>query len=141
VRAAAYGVLAFADSVTFDNTGRADIPDLSPGEYLLTVLVAGYAPRTLALTVPATAIDVAIERGGRVQLDLAGGTSTRVRLLDSAGVPQAMPGADASGWTAVAGPAAVWPNVGSGSYRLESMTGGVTPVVVRPGATSVVEVR
>ena len=141
VRAAAYGVLAFADSVAFDTTGRADIPDLAPGEYLLTVLVVGYAPRTLALTVPATAVDVAIERGGRVLLDLAGGTSTRVRLVDSAGVPQAMPGADASGWAAIAGPAAVWPNVGSGSYRLESMTGGVTQVVVRPGATSVVEVR
>ncbi len=141
VRVTAQGVLAFADTLTPDRAGRADMPDLAPGNYLLTVLVAGFAPRTLPIQVPTAALDVALEPGGRVQLRLPAGTSTRVRLVDGTGIAHAVPGSDPAGWTAIAGPMTAWPNVASGSYRLESMTGGVTSVIVKTGATSVVEVR
>jgi protocatechuate 3,4-dioxygenase beta subunit len=141
VRMTAQGVIVFADTVTLDNAGRADMPGLAPGNYLLTVLVAGYAPRSLPIQVPTAAIDVTVEPGGRVELRLPKTMTTRVRLVDAAGIAQAVAGADPAGWTAIAGPTTVWTNVAAGSYRLESMTGGVTPMTVKNGTTFVVDVK
>jgi Carboxypeptidase regulatory-like domain len=141
VRVTAQGVLVFADTVTLDNGGRADVPSLAPGAYLLTVLVAGYAPRSLPIQVPTAAIDVAVEPGGRVELRLPTITSTRVRLVDAAGIAQAVPGSDPAGWAAIAGPTTAWTNVAAGPYRLESMTGGVTAITVKNGTTLVVDVK
>jgi hypothetical protein len=112
-----------------------------PGDYVLVVIVGGYAPRSAAIQVPSSAVDVSVEPGGRVQLRLSAGTTTRVRLLDRTGIPQAVAGSDPAGWTVVGGPSTVWPNVGTGTYRLESMTGGVTSVAVARGGTSVVDVK
>jgi len=141
VRATAGGMFAFAEELSLDNAGRTEMPDLAPGDYLLTVLVAGYAPRSFPIHIPAATLEVPLEAGGRVQLRLRATASTRVRLLDTAGIAQAVPGSNPAGWTAIAGPSSLWPNIASGSYRLESMTGGVTPVVVKSGATSMVEVK
>ncbi len=141
VRLTTRGMIAFAEVITLDNAGRGELPALSPGDYVLTVLAAGYAPRSLSIQAPVAAIDIALQPGGRVQLRLPPAASIRVRLLDAAGLPQAVSGSDPAGWTAVAGPTTVWTNVAAGSYRLQSMTGGETPCVVTAGATSVVDVR
>jgi hypothetical protein len=141
VRVTAQGAIAFAETLTLDNAGRGDMPALAPGNYLLTVLVAGYAPRSLVIRSPVPTIDVSMEPGGRVQLRLPAVTSNRVRLLDADGIAQAVSGSDTAGWASIVGPTTVWTNVAAGSYRLESMTGGVTTVVVRSGVTSVVDVE
>jgi protocatechuate 3,4-dioxygenase beta subunit/5-hydroxyisourate hydrolase-like protein (transthyretin family) len=141
VRLTTRGVLAFADTLTLDDAGRGALPTLASGDYVLAVMVDGYAPRSLAVQLPVSTIDVSVEPGGRVQLRMPAAMSTRVRLLDAAGIPQVVPGSDPAGWTAVAGPTTVWTNVATGSYRLESMIGGVTSFVVTSGATSVVDVK
>jgi hypothetical protein len=141
VRLTTRGVLAFADTLTLDNAGRGELPTPASGDYVLAVMVDGYAPRSLAVQLPISTIEVSVEPGGRVQLRLPAATSTRVRLLDAAGIPQVVSGSDPAGWTAVVGPTTVWTNVATGSYRLESMIGGVTSFVVTSGATSVVDVK
>src|SRR5207247_9438822 len=113
----------------------------APGSDRRIVFVAGYAPRAVPVQVPSAAIDVTVEPGGRVELRLAETMTTRVRLVDAAGIAQAVPGADPAGWTAIAGPTTVWANVAAGPYRLESMTGGVTTVTVKNGTTFVVDVK
>jgi hypothetical protein len=141
VRVTAQGVLIFAETVSLDNAGRADMPSLAPGNYLLTVLVAGYAPRSLPIQVPTAAIDVAVEPGGRIELRLTAIPSTRVRLVDAAGIAQAVPGSDPAGWTGIAGPTTVWTHVAAGLYRLETMTGSVTTITVKNGTTFVVDLK
>jgi protocatechuate 3,4-dioxygenase beta subunit len=141
VRLTTREMIAFADVLALDNAGRAELPALLPGDYVLTVMVAGYAPRSLSIQVPVAPIDISLESGGRVQLRLPPAASMRVRLLDAAGLPQAVSGSDPAGWTSVGGPTTVWTNVAAGSYRLQSMTGGETPFIVTAGATSVVDVR
>jgi hypothetical protein len=141
VRVMARGVLAFAGTLTLDNSGRGELPALASGDYVLAVIVDGYAPRSMAVQLPVSTIEVPVEPGGRVQLRLPVATSTRVRLLDAAGIPQVVNGSDPAGWAAVVGPTTVWTNVATGSYRLESMSGGVISFVVTSGATSVVDVK
>jgi len=141
VRVTAQGAIAFEETLVLDSGGRGELPAMAPGSYVLSVVVAGYAPRSLSIQTPAPAIDVSVEPGGRLQLRLPASTSNRVRLLDAGGIAQAVAGSDAAGWTSIAGPTTVWMNVAAGSYRLESRTGSVTPVVVRSGLTSVVDVK
>jgi hypothetical protein len=140
VRLAGQTGLAYSETLVLDDGGRGEIPSLAPGRYLMTVEVADYAPRSLVIQLPAGALDIALEPGGRLQLRSSATSATRVRLIDASGVVQSVSRGSLAGWVDIVGPVTAWPNVAAGTYRLESMTGATTTVVVTSGATSIVNV-
>jgi Zn-dependent protease len=136
------GGLAFHTTLALDPNGQGQIPSLSPGKYVLTAHVTGYAPRTLAVSLPAAQLQIALDHGGSVELRCCGGQSfRRVRLVDSQGLAQLVPSSTIGGWTDVGAPAARWSNVAAGRYVLEVAGGDAIELTVTAGATTVVELR
>ncbi len=136
------GGLAFQTTLALDANGQGEIPALSSGKYVLTAQVTSYAPRTLVLSMPSPLLNVALDRGGTVEIRCCGGQLfRRVRLVDAQGLPQFVPSSTIGGWTDVGPPVAIWPNVAEGRYWLELSGGDRVDVVVRAGAATIVELK
>jgi hypothetical protein len=136
------GGLAFQTTLALDANGQGQIPALSPGKYVLTSQVTGYAPRTLVVSLPTALLNVALDRGGSVEIRCCGGQGfRRMRLVDAQGLAQFVPSSTSGGWTDVTAPAALWPNVAEGRYWLELSSGDRVDVTVRTGAITTIEVK
>jgi uncharacterized GH25 family protein len=136
------GGLAFQTTLALDANGQGQIPALSPGKYVLTGHVTGYAPRTMVVTLPSVPLDVALDRGGTIEIRCCGGQPfRRVRLVDAQGLAQLLPAGTIGGWADITAPAAMWPNVADGRYWLELSGGGRLDVTVRSGMTTVVDLK
>jgi hypothetical protein len=135
------GGFAFQTALALDASGQGQIPALSPGKYVVTAHVTGYAPRTLVASLPSPQLPIALDHGGSIDIRCCDGQpSRRVRLVDSQGLAQLVPGSALSGWTDVAGPAR-WQNVAAGRYVLEIVGRDPIALEVTTGAATLVEVK
>lgn len=57
----------YGSRLVHDAAGRYSVANLAPGEYELTALAAGYAPRRRAGISPTAQVDLELERGGRLR--------------------------------------------------------------------------
>ncbi|MGH9384912.1 MAG: carboxypeptidase regulatory-like domain-containing protein, partial [Vicinamibacterales bacterium] len=140
--AAGDGGIAFQTTLSLDSNGNGQIPALSPGKYVVTSHVTGYAPRSLAVSLPSAGLSIALDHGGSVELQCCGGQPfRRVRLVDAQGLAQLVPSSGLGGWTDIGAPAALWPHVAEGRYLLEVSGGNRVEVTVKAGATTRVELK
>jgi hypothetical protein len=136
------GGMVFQGTLPLDGSGRGQIPALSPGTYVVTAHVTGYAPRSFSTTLPASQLDVALDHGGSVELRCCNGQAfRRIRLLDSRGIAQLVPASTIGGWTDLSDPGALWPNVAEGRYTLEVSGGDRLELTVKTDSRTVVELR
>lgn len=136
------GGLAFHSTLALDAGGQGQVPALSPGRYVVTAQVTGYAPRTMTVLLPSTELHFALDPGGSLEIRCCGGPSfRRVRLVDAQGLAQLVPASAMGGWTDVTAPVAIWPNIAEGRYWIELSGGERIDVVIRSGAASLVELK
>ncbi len=136
------GGLAFQSALALDAAGQSQIPALSPGKYVVTAQVTGYAARTMVVSLPTAELDIALDRGGTLEIRCCGGQSTRrARLVDVQGLPQLVPLSTMGGWTDLTAPATIWPNVAEGRYWIELSGGERADAIVRAGATTLVVLK
>jgi hypothetical protein len=136
------GAVVFAGPLSLDSDGRGEVPSLRPGSYSLRLDASGYAPLSLAVSVPSPTLDVVLTAGGA--LEIRSGPETlargpRARLVDAGGSPVGPGPMGGEGWFTLAGPSRTFAHLAPGAYTLFVDGGPTKAVAVTEGGAAVVE--
>jgi hypothetical protein len=132
------GHVVFGGGLSLDSEGRGEIPSLRAGAYSVRFDASGYAPQTLAITVPSPTLEVAFSAGG--VLDIRSGPETqarspRARLLDGALQPvlNLGLGPGGEGFFVLAGASKRIEHLAPGAYTLVVEGGPTRPLTIDEG--------
>ncbi|HEY3202447.1 MAG TPA: hypothetical protein VGL03_02195, partial [Thermoanaerobaculia bacterium] len=110
------GATAFYGAVPLDEEGHGEVPAPAAGAYTLYVYARGYAPRTLAATVPSPPLEVLLTPGGRVEVRAEAPATGQI--FDASGALYLSSPGRSDGIVNIDTPLTIWRNFTPGSYRI-----------------------